>query len=290
MAGLVDENSACKTQAIILFEPFFQEALNSETAFIRETAVNGLANIDEVKALEILRENFTNDSSPIISQKMIDIANRIGGTEDLNWLWGKINSNSESQSAWQAMVRIFNDSDANILKDWTNKLTVEQNRLSDTQKIAFFKIAETKAAIEDKSQIREILADLLFNTNQYEQAVNYYNELYNTAQTSQKKEEILPKLLNSCLRGSNIDILKNLVDGNLSKEKVISPDNIVIRSIDNYMKDTSIVTDKDELLESLNSISIPDNAGWQNYINQWKNIQGITQESEESNIQSYVTE
>ena len=290
MAGLVDENSACKTQARILFEPIFQEALNSETPFIRETAVTGLANIDEVKTLEILRENFTNDPSPIISQKMIDIANRIGGTEDLNWLWSKIGSNSESQSAWQAMLRIFNDSDANILRDWTNRLTVEQNRLSDSQKIAFFKIAEAKAGIEDKPQIREILADLLLNTKQYEQAANYYDELYNTAQTPQKKEEILPKLLDSCLRCSNIELLRKIVTENLSKEKIISPDNIVIQSIDNYMNDASVVTDKDEILKSLDSISVPDNADWQKYLQQWKNIHGIIQGLGTSNIQSNETE
>ena len=289
MSGLVADSSACKAQASTLFEPIFLEALNSETDLIRETAVNGLVNIDEVRALEILRENFTNDPSPIISQKMIDIANRIGGTEDLNWLWGKISSNSESQSAWQAMLRIFNDSDVNILKDWTYKLTVEQNRLTDNQKIAFFKIAETKAGIEDKTQIREILADLLLNTDQYEQAASYFNELYTTAQTSQEKEEILPKLLDSCLRSSNFEILENLVIENLSKEKIINPDNIVIHSIGNYMSDVSIVADKDELLKNLDNISIPDNADWKKYLQQWKNIHRATQEPEESNIQSNTT-
>ncbi len=290
MAGLVANSSACKAQASKLFEPIFQEALTSETAFIRETAVTGLANMNEVMTLKLLRERFTNDPSPIINKIMIDIANRIGGTEDLNWLWGKISSNSVGQSAWKAMMRIFNDSDTNVLKVWTNKLTVEQNRLTNTQKIAFFKIAEAKAVIEDKPQIREILADLFLKINQYEQAASYFNDLYNAALTSQKKEEILPKLLDSCLRCSNIDILNNLVVEHLSKLEMISPDNIVIRSIDNYMSDVSVVTDKDEILKTLSGISVSDNINWKKYLQQWKNIQGITQEPEESNIRSNPTE
>ena len=290
MSGLVADSSVCKTQARVLFEPIFREALNSETASIRENAVTGLANIDEVMTLKLLRERFTNDPSLIISQKMIDIANRIGSTEDLNWLWGKISSNSESQAAWQAMKRIFNDSDVNILKEWTNKLVGEQNRLSDTQKIAFLEIVESKIAVEDKPPLHKMLANLLLNTNQYEQAASYFNELYNAAQTSQEKEEILPKLLDSCLRCSNIEILNNLVIENLSKEKIINPDNIVIRTIDNYMSDASVLTEKGGLLKSLDTISVPDNANWKKYLQQWKNINGVAQEPEESNIQSNITE
>jgi len=290
MSGLVADSSACKALARELFEPIFREALNSETASIRETAVTGLANMDEIMTLNLFRENFTNDPSPIISQRMIDIAYRIGGTEDLSWLWNKIGSNSESQSAWQAMIRIFNDSDANILKEWTKKLVGEQNRLSDTQKIAFLKIAESKVVVEDKPQIREILANLLLNTKQYEQATSYFYELYNNAQASQEKEEILPKLLDSCLRSSDFEILKDLVVENLSEEKIISSDNVVIRSIDNYMSDVSVITDKDELLISLGGISVFDKENWNKYLQKWKNIDGDAQKPEETNIQSDLTE
>lgn len=290
MSGLVADSSACKVQASKLFEPIFQKALSSETVSIREAAVTGLANMDEVMALKLLRLQFTNDPSPIISAKMIDIANRIGGTEDLVWLWAKISSNSESPSAWQAMLRIFNDSETDILKVWANKLTVEQNRLFDTQKIAFFKIAETKVEIEDKPQIREILADLLLSANQYEPAAGYFIELYNTAQTSKEKEEILPKLLDSCLRCSNIEILNSLVIEHLSKAEIISSDNIVVLSIDNYMSDVSVISDKGEILKILSGISVSDNVNWKKHLQRWNNIYGATQEAEESNIQSNATE
>ncbi|GAG45754.1 unnamed protein product, partial [marine sediment metagenome] len=52
MAGLCTQGSAAKSKAATLFVPLFIEALSDETAFVRETAVDGLIYIDKASALK----------------------------------------------------------------------------------------------------------------------------------------------------------------------------------------------------------------------------------------------
>ncbi|MHC4432920.1 MAG: HEAT repeat domain-containing protein, partial [Planctomycetota bacterium] len=107
MAGLCTQNSACSGKAAELYWPLFEEALRSESAFVRETAVDGLANIDKTRALGILRDRFVNDPSVNLRKKIIALANEAGDKRDLEWLSEKIGVNSESKPAWQAMNNIF---------------------------------------------------------------------------------------------------------------------------------------------------------------------------------------
>jgi HEAT repeat protein len=232
MAGLCAQDSACKAKAAKLFEPLFKEALRDKTDLIRETAVEGLIYIDKTSALKILRKDFVNDPSIILRKMLITLANEVGGKEDLVWLAEKIGSNSESEPAWQAMLNIFENSDASVLNEWVGKLTSQgsQIKLSDEQKIAFLKIAEK------------------------------------VAKTPEEKRKILTGLLDVYLRGSKVEDAVKLVTNCLSEEDLDS-NNAVVRSIDNYLSKPPAGADPNAVFQALISIKPPQpRPKWQQWL------------------------
>ncbi len=256
MAGLCAQGSACKAKAAKLFNPLFEAALRDEADFVREAAVAGLIHIDETNALKILRNDFVNDPSSKVREKLIDLAGKIGGREDLTWLAEKIGSNSESKLAWQAMLKIFDSSDASVLDNWIDKFTSQSSktRLSDEQKIAFLEMAEGKAVSENKSKmlknVREKLAELYYKIGQYERAADYSGRLYEAAPTTKEKEAILPDLLDAYLRWPNEELAAKLIQNRLLAED-LDPNDIVVRSINNYLSNPHAGADPNVVLQAV---------------------------------------
>lgn len=286
MAGLVAKDSACKAKAETRFEQYFLDALNSKTDFVREAAVDGLGNIDQTKALTTLRKkSFYNDTSSNVRSKLIVFAKNVGGSEDLNWLVEKIGSNSESNSAWQAMLRIFNDSDVSILAKWEENLTGEQSKLSDNQKIDFLKIEELKVIIDkDKREVREKLSELLYNAGQFDQAADYLGRLLKTAQSPEDEKIISSKILDSYLRWPNLELAADLIKNCLTKGD-LEPDDVIIRSIDNYLSNQPDGTDTNAVLTALTNIETSSpRPRWRQKVEDWTNRFMKTSESDEPEI------
>jgi hypothetical protein len=289
MAALCAQDSTCKDNSAKLFENFFVEALRDEANFVREAAVDGLTYINKTKALKILRNNFINDPSLILREKIIALANAVGGNEDLNWLAEKIGSNSESDPAWQAMLKIFRGSDAGVLKEWMDKLTLQSSKvkLSNEQKIDFLKIAEAaKGNSENKPEIRKRLADLYHKTGQYEQAEGYLSILYEMAQTPEDKKAILPNLLDSCLKGAKPERIAELVKSCLTQGD-LDPNSIVVQSIDNYLSKPPVGADPNEVLKVLIAIKVPQGRPqWNQQLESWTDLLGKAKEPDKPNQQS----
>jgi len=272
MAGLCAPNSACKAKATELFGPLFRAALQDAANFVRESAVDGLANIDKATALEMLRNDFVNDPSPTLRKKLIAIADEVGGRADLNWLAEKIGSNSESNPAWQAMLKIFKGSDAAVIDEWMNKLTSQNSKikLTNEQQIDFLEIAKTRAGSANKPIIREKLAELYYTTKHFEQAADYLSMVYDAARTAEGKKEVLPKLLESCLKGSRVERAAELV-GNCLVEKDLDPNSTVIALMDGYLVEPPAGADPNVVLKALDGIKAPSGrTKWRQWLEDWK--------------------
>ena len=271
MAGLCAQGSTYRAKATKLYEPLFKDALRDETDLVRETAVDGLIHVDKTSDLKLLRRDFVNDPSAKLRKKLIDLAGKIGDEDDLVWLEGKIGSNSEGGPAWQAMLKIFDGSDADVLKKWEEKLTSKnsQTKLTNEQKIAFLKIAEVRGATENKPEIRTKLADLYCQTNQFERAADCLGRLYEAAQTTEAKEAILENLVDACMRGSRAERAAELVEERLSKAD-LDPNDIVVRSIDDYLSKRPPGADPNAVLEALTGIKTPQNRPkWREWLESW---------------------
>jgi len=289
MAALCAQDSTCREKAAKLFGNLFIEALRDEANFVREAAADGLIYINKTNALKILREDFVNDPSIILRKKIIALADEVGGKEDLSWLSEKIGLNSESDPAWQAMLKIFRGSDAGVLNEWVNKLTLQSSKikLSDEQKIDFLKIAEgAKGNSKYMPEIRKKLAELYYKRGQFEQAADYLIILYEIAKTPEEKEIILPDLLDSCLRGSKPGQVAELVT-NCLKEADLDPNDVVVKTIDNYFGKPPAGADLNEALKALIAIKAPqDRPKWQKQLKLWADRIGKAKEPDKPKQQN----
>ena len=288
MAALCAQNSSCREKAAQLFEKLFVDALSDESNLVREAAVDGLTYINKANALKLLRINFVNDPSLTLRRKIIALADAVGGKDDLNWLAEKIGLNSESDPAWQAMLKIFNGSDAGVLKEWVDKLIVEGSKikLSDEQKIDFLKIAEKENAKGNSSympEIRQKLAGLYYKTGQYEQAADYLGNLYDMSKAQEDKKAVLPNLLDACLKGSKLERTAELLKSFLT-EGDLDPNSVVVQTINNFFSAPPAGVDPNKVLQILIAIEVPqDRPQWSQQIKSWTELMSKAKEPEKTN-------
>ncbi len=283
MTGLCAQDCTYKSKAGILFDPLFRKSLQDRTDFIREIAIDGLIYIDKPNALGLLRSrnDILNDPSEKIRKRLIELADEVGGKDDLSWLSEKINSNSEGEPAWQAMLKIFKGSDVNVIKDWTGQLTSQSGRikLTDIRQIDFLRIAESKVGNEDKSIIRKKLAELYMKNSDYERASDYYNMLYKSAQTDEEKDTILPDLINAYLKSSKIDPVIEYFKQFL-QENDIDPNNVMAKSIDSYFVNPNNGADPNEIYKRLSEIEITQpKPEWNKWLEVWAAQLNIAKET-----------
>ena len=287
MAALCAQNSSCREKAAQLFEKLFVDALSDESNLVREAAVDGLTYINKANALKLLRINFVNDPSLTLRRKIIALADAVGGKDDLNWLAEKIGLNSESDPAWQAMLKIFNGSDAGVLKEWVDKLIVEGSKikLSDEQKIDFLKIAEKENAKGNSSympEIRQKLAGLYYKTGQYEQAADYLGNLYDMSKAQKDKKAVLPNLLDACLKGSKLERTAELLKSFLT-EGDLDPNSVVVQTINNFFSAPPAGVDPNKVLQILIAIEVPqDRPQWSQQIKSWTELMSKAKEPEKT--------
>lgn len=238
MAGLCAQDSTCRDKAAKLFQPIFKEALRDETNLVRVSAVEGLVYIDKATTLKMLRKDYVNDPSEKLREKLIKLADEVGGQEDLSWLAEKIGANSESEPAWQAMIKIFNGSNTDELKGWIERLTAKNSKikLSDEQKIAFLEIVQNTAVRENKPE-------MLRNVR-----------------------EKLPELY--CKIGK-VELATELVKNFLS-EGDLDPNDVILRSIDNYLREPPAGQDPNAVIDALSEIKNSESRPkWDKWLQDW---------------------
>lgn len=276
MAGLCTQTSACRDQAIVRYKPLFVESLRDSSDSVRETAVDGLANIDKADALTILREGFVNDPSPAVRKKIIALAGAVLVEKDLKWLVEKIGVNSESEPAWQAMIGIFNRSSADVLNGWVDRLTAEAGaiKLSNDQKIAFLKIAESKAASEKKSEmldhVRQRLTVLYSRNSQFDKAEENLKKLLATATTQAAKDGIAIQLLGVYMSWPRSDLAANLVAEALQTND-LDREGALLKSLDEHLVKPANGLDPNAAVAQLAAIKVPkDRPKWSQWLQEWQ--------------------
>jgi hypothetical protein len=142
--------------------------------------------------------------------------------------------------------------------------------LSNEYKIAFLKAAEADAAGEFRLVIGGKLAGLYYTMGQFDPAADYLRMQYEAAKTKQEKEEILPKLLDACLKASKGETLAGLVEDYLSKAD-LDVSNNMMQSINDYFAQPPAGTDPAAILKALETVKVPrGRPKWQQRLIAWK--------------------
>ncbi len=288
MARLCGQN-VYKPESAKRFAGPFEQALNDESDLVREAAVDGLICVDRPRALKLLAKDFVNDRSQIVRDRVMELAGEVGGKDDLSWLWDKLGANSEGKTAWQAMLKIFNNCDVNVIEDWIGRFDSQagKGKLSDEQCVSFFELAERKAVTENRAEIirvtREKLAQFYAKAGQFEQAAEYLGKLRGAAKTAEQKEAILGQLVDVYLRWPRVEAATQIV-GNCLLEKDLGNDSAVIRSIDAFLDNPSEGSDPNMVLKSLRRIKPPDQRPmWHQNLARWSRQLGLAKEAEDPN-------
>jgi HEAT repeat protein len=262
MAGLCVQTSACRAGAVERYRPLFIEALREGSDAVREVAVDGLANIDKADALSILREGFVNDTSLAVRKKIIALASAVLVEKDLPWLVEKMGVNSESEPAWQAMTGIFNRSGADALNKWIDRLVSETSKvkLSNEQRLAFLKIAESKAEKEKKAQmlkqVRERLAAIYLRMSQFDKAAECWQKLQAAAETEDEKDAALAKRLDVYLTWPKPDLAAELLAEALEKND-LDGTGALLKALDAHLVKPKNGLDPKAVVDKLEAIKPP---------------------------------
>jgi hypothetical protein len=97
---------------------------------VRLAALEGLTNIDKAAAMARARAALVNDSSAAVRAKLADLAGEVGGQEDLDWLSKRLATEGEGEAAWQAMLKVFRRSTADVVGKWATNLEADPARSS----------------------------------------------------------------------------------------------------------------------------------------------------------------
>ena len=284
MAGLCAPQSVHNAASKKRFKVLFEEALADKTDLVRVAAVDGLIYIDPADALRQLRKDFVSDSSATLRKRLIGVASKIGGKEDLGWLAEKIGLNAEGEMAWQAMLSIFKGSAAPVLSEWMGNIFGDSSamKLSKEQQIAFLEVAETKASAENDGamalKVIERLAGLYLSTGQFQKAETYLLRLQGSAQSVEEKDVILSDLMTVYLRWPKLDLAAKLVDKCLS-EKDLDPNCGLVRSIDEYLGKPAAGAEPNAVIKALSAIEIEPAASrpnWRKTLEHWAARYGKT--------------
>lgn len=276
MAGLCTQTSASRDLAIVRYKPLFVESLRDSSDSVRETAVDGLANIDKADALTILREGFVNDPSLAVRKKIIALAGAVLVEKDLKWLVEKIGVNSESEPAWQAMMGVFNRSSAEVLKGWVDRIAGENStiKLGNDQKIAFLKITESKATSEKNSQmldqVRQRLIALYCKNSQFDKAEEILKKLLATAASQAEKDGVTVQLLGVYMAWPRADLAASLLAEALQTQD-LDREGALLKALDEHLVKPTNGLDPNAVIAQLAAIKAPkERPKWSQWLQGWQ--------------------
>ncbi len=282
MAGLCVQRSVCRTEAANLYGPVFERALSDESDGVRQSAVDGLVNIDKATALRRLRTDFTTDANPVIRTKLVDLAGEVGGPEDLDWLSTRLGQSPEGEPAWQAMLKVFRRSNWEVVAKWMAEFDAPAGpvKLSAEQRVAFLVVAEQIAQNESNADGLKEVRNRLFRVHMAgsdpARAAEYVTRLLAGAADESDRIAIATGLLNTCLGAPVPHIeLAGIVVEKFLAERDLGPDNSMAEAIRTYLHQPPDGADPNALLARLRQIKVsePEQRGlWRRLLVQWESF------------------
>jgi len=222
MAELCANRSACKQGAHKRFRQVFEDAFHDENDGVREEAIEGFLHIDREGTLGRLRQDFVNDSSAKIRERLIELAAELGGAEDVPWLMPKLGMNGEAEAAFRTLLTVLSRSQIDLLENqWFSELVAirAQQRLSDSQWSSLLELAERQAEGRPKFLhriYREWTTLLKKQKGSLADQTVYWEKLTQGGQGGERNEDIAA-LLDLYLRQKKVDASVTTLQALVSK-------------------------------------------------------------------------
>jgi len=283
MASLCAQGSY-KAQCTQAFGPLFEKALRAEADIVREAAVDGLIyvhDVDKKRALDVLKGEFANDASSRIRAKVVDLAQRVGGEEDLFWLAEKLDTPQEHQPAWQAMLEIFKRCQASVAVEWLERLEPrgENPALSEDEWMLFLETAVRKAeGPEDKREPEllkrawEKMAVFSAKKGNFTRSAEYWGKILELESEPAQRAVVRAKLVQTYLGGTSFAQAAEVVHITLL-EKDLASDDPVVDVIEAYLANPAAEADPNRFLavlaEKTADIDMASRPIWKKHVMSW---------------------
>jgi len=259
-----------------LYKQAFIAALDvKDQDMVREAAVTGIINIDKIAALDMFKQKgLIGDSSPSIVAVIIDLAAEVGKFEDINWLKAKVDSNSQGDLAWEAVVKILQRQQAPAIIQWAAKLNSagEDAHYSDVLEIAE-NGAQSQGDGASLQEVRLKLSDWYEKKAQHDKAIEYYGKLVEMAgEDLQIAEKAKAGLIRAYLAKADVGNITKVVVGRLAGADIGQQDPVVAE-IDRFLASDATAEAKKVLLDALVAVKFEgDRPQWSQQLATWQGV------------------
>jgi hypothetical protein len=259
-----------------LFNQVFIAALDlKDQDVVREAAVVGLINTDKVAALEMFKQKgLIGDSSPTVVAAIIELAAEVGQFGDIEWLKAKVDSNSQGDLAWAAVIKILQRQEAPVIIQWA--ITLEQAGV-DGHYSDVLEVAENKAQLQGNGaalqEARLKLSDWYEAKGQHDKSIEYCGKLLEMAGDDlQIIEKAELGLVKAYLARGDVGNIAQVVTGRLARGPLGQQDSIAAE-IDKFLTSDAAAEQKKPLLNALAAIKFEgDRPQWSQRLGEWQKI------------------
>jgi len=121
MARLCEKKYHYNSLSAKVFHDSFMKFLATDNEVLKNTAMNGLINVDNADALKVFKSRkMYDDAMASVVAKVVAIAALAGQSGDLHWLVTKLNNNN--LAVWDSMLKILSRCDSAAIWDWVGVL------------------------------------------------------------------------------------------------------------------------------------------------------------------------
>ncbi len=272
MAQICGQKSL-KTEGAKAFNSSFEAGLLSDSVLIRQFSVDGLINVDGIKALRVFRQAMINDSDKTIRAKIIDLAGSIGIKDDFGWLIGRFGSDDDLDKLWRSILSIAKRSDSLVLGDLLSRFSDDLGTVSLAKYAPILLIAEQKSVSESNTAVtlvaRNQLAELYSRDKDFDNSVKYWSLLAGGVEDIAKRDYFLSRLLDAYLLTDNFEQAYHLLSNSILEcdLKIDGP----ISSVIARHLSTASVAERELLRDMFGRLKITDKCpNWQKQSESWK--------------------
>jgi len=268
---------AYQQDAAALYGRFFIQGLAvKDDDALRRAAASGLVNIDKVVAFRLFKENgLANDSSEVIRRLVIKLAGELGQSEELIWLFDRLDKNGEAEPAWQAIREILAREDAKEVLTWGRRLAAGPDKLGYAGEVLAMaeKKADGQGDAELLTAVRTSLLDWYSQRDDYTRVVLYCNKLLGTTTEPLERERLQLRLLEACLQTADIARIGQIMGSRLAQKDLGTEDAFVSKIGTFLALPEANAATKTALIEALAAIK-PTGARprWMSRLDAWRRM------------------
>ena len=268
MGKLCQEGSHYRVDAANIFRKSFEAGLADSLGLVRGASIVGIENIGQAEALKIIREKkMYDDSVDSVRLSVFQLAEKAGGSEDLEWLNGKLNINGDSEPAWKAFIAIIGRGTFEQMLSWTEQFGTEN--LNSTYKTQLLLAIESKAAqgnLVIPEKLKLTLADVYEQSGDFDKSLGYLNDYIVKSGTN---DSLKAAAIRVYLKKQDIVKALEIIDLEI-KEKDITSDNPICGIIDAFIKDPASNPDqKNAFIAGLAAIPAAERISWAELLKGW---------------------